>query len=133
MEYNKTLMIDDDFFLLELHQMLIQMAGLEDYFYTVSGGREALDFLNNIQLKNEEPPKYILLDLNMPLMDGFEFMNQYQEHFANKNFPTKIIIVTSSMRDSDYKKAMKFPFVIDYKTKPLPEKFIEKMISGTEL
>ncbi len=126
-------MIDDDFFLLELHQMLVQMAGLEDYFLTANGAKDALDVLSDINKKNQEPPKYILLDLNMPIMDGFDFMKYYQDHYANKDFPTKIIIVTSSTRVSDYNKAMSFPFVLDYKTKPLPEKYIESLISGDEL
>ncbi|MCW3784890.1 response regulator [Plebeiibacterium sediminum] len=132
MEFNKTLMIDDDSFLLELHQMLIDMAGLKEYFTTESEARSALEHLSYIHKNNQEAPKYILLDLNMPVMDGFEFINQFQERFANTSFSTKIIIVTSSTRYSDFKKAMDYPFVVDYKTKPLPEKFVENLIMGTD-
>ncbi len=131
MEYNKTLMIDDDSFLLELHQMLIEMAGLDKYFIVESEATEALEHLSNIHQNSQKLPEYILLDLNMPIMDGFEFLNQFQERFAHTSINTKIIIVTSSTRYSDFKKAMDFPFVVDFKTKPLPDKFIETLIMGT--
>lgn len=126
---HKVLMVDDDLFFIELNKLTLQWAGLETYLTGVDSALKALDICEKSLKDNLPLPNYILLDLNMPMMDGFEFLEAYQKSYA-KSFPeTKIIIVTSSSREKDKKQALSFPFVKDYVVKPLSEKFIEDLIT----
>nr|WP_319399296.1 response regulator [uncultured Carboxylicivirga sp.] len=129
MNYNKVLLIDDDPFLIELNKMMVEWDGLNKYFTTATSAEEALSLISDLKHKNKPSPDYILLDLNMPEMDGFEFMEQYKQQFYPWHSSTKIIIVTSSTREKDKQKAMSFPFVVGYQEKPLPDNYVAELIS----
>ena len=129
MNYNKVLLIDDDPFLIELNKLMIEWEGLNEYFIAATSAEEGLSLISDLNQKKKATPDYILLDLNMPDMDGFEFMEQYKQLFYNGHTSTKVIIVTSSTRDKDKQKALSFPFVADYKEKPLPDNYVAQLIS----
>lgn len=84
---------------------------------------EALDFLSN----QKEQPDYILLDLLMPLMDGWGFLDRLKDMVGGVGISSKVIILTSSIRKSDKQKALSFSCIESYVNKPLEEKDI-KMI-----
>ena len=93
--------------------------------HRVTNGEEALNFLNNNDnLKNT---KLILLDLNMELMNGFEFLGKRMEIPKIKNVP--VVVLTSSGRQEDVEKAYKL-CANSYVEKPLePKKFIEAILT----
>lgn len=75
-------------------------------------GQDALDKLSTI----EKQPDYIFLDLNMPKMDGFEFLSKYYER---PDASASIVILSSSSLEADKQKASVFDKVISYCSKPL--------------
>ena len=87
-------------------------------------GKTALDYLTN----NEEWPEVILLDINMPVMDGFQFLEEYQKLDKNGK-STKIFILTSSSRDEDRRKSLSSGAVEDYFDKPLNDSHLEIILS----
>ena len=91
-------------------------------------GQEALDLLLDTQIK----PDVILLDLNMPGMDGFEFLENYSDKFQNDH--STIIIFSSSEQPKDQEKAAEFAFVKSYFIKPITKEkitdFLQKIIGG---
>ena len=86
----------------------------------VENGQEAIDYLKQHQ------PDLIILDINMPIMDGFEFMEYKEDNNYCTGIP--IIIVTSSGRPLDKEKALGFVDVIDYLEKPLNYDKIQKIL-----
>ena len=116
--FNKILLIDDcstDLFINKtiLNSLLISKEVVEEM-----SAEDALDFLKNVK-KLSDFPDLILLDLNMPGMDGFEFLtefNQLPEFFKSK---CKIIVVTSSESKEDKHRVLMNPTVIRYVVKPL--------------
>ncbi|SFW31071.1 response regulator [Cellulophaga fucicola] len=86
----------------------------------VENGQEAIDYLKQYQ------PDLIILDINMPIMDGFEFMEYKEDNNYCTGIP--IIIVTSSGRPLDKEKALGFVDVIDYLEKPLNYDKIQKIL-----
>ncbi|MEO1714462.1 MAG: response regulator [Bacteroidota bacterium] len=66
-----------------------------------------------------EQPSKILLDLQMPHMDGFEFLDHFQERLAQQFKDTRIIILSSSLRYDDRTRAMAYPAVQSYLVKPI--------------
>lgn len=99
----------------------------KDIFAAVDG-REALDFLLDQQGGQAThgsafPPGLILLDLNMPRMSGFEFLEAFQQLRGQETSlsETVVSIFTSSSHDEDRTRALSFEFVTDYIVKPLSE------------
>jgi CheY-like chemotaxis protein len=131
MAYNQVMMVDDDVLALELHQMIIGWEGLhQQYFITKENGLEAIKYLETIaESENEQFPRYILLDLNMPEMDGMEFLQEFENRFPFKKDEAEIIILTSSIRKKDKEDAFKYESVKDYIIKPVPEDYVKSLIT----
>lgn len=106
----KILLVEDDPITNYISKIQLKNLGFENVA-AVENGQQAIDFIQN------ETPNLIFLDINMPIMDGFEFLEWRK---ANNLCPsTAIIVLTSSGRPSDQKRAIEFQSVIDYLEKPL--------------
>ena len=90
-------------------------------------GRLAIDQLVDIQKKDiNELPDYILLDINMPVMNGWEFLEEYTQLNIDPLGKCKIFIISSSVFSNDINKAKTYPLVKDFISKPLNvEKIVE--------
>ncbi len=132
MTFNQVLMIDDDVLALQLHHMIIGNNSIQkQFFVTKENGLEAIDYLG--QLLEADPnsfPKYILLDLNMPEMDGISFLQEFQSRFPEYKDFTEVIILTSSIRKKDKEGAFRYECVKDYIIKPVPEDLVKKLITN---
>lgn len=82
---------------------------------------EALRFLG----KQTQQPDFILLDLLMPLMDGWEFLDRLKDDMGAFGIASKVIILTSSIRKADRQRALSFDCIKSYVNKPLEEKDIK--------
>ena len=96
---NRVLLVDDDVD----DQMFLQEA-INDLFpnmecIAINNGKEALEFIE----KNPPPPQYIFLDLNMPFVNGFEFLKEFKKE--EDNIETTIYIYSTSSNPSDKEKA----------------------------
>ena len=84
----------------------------------VEDGAKAILFLKKLPpYENEEQPNLILMDINMPIMSGFEFLDEYHKRFLNKE--VSIYMVSSSISKIDQQKANSYANVHGYITKPL--------------
>ena len=94
-------------------------------FLVFANGQEALDSLTAIINKGGDIPQLILLDLNMPVMDGWEFL----EEFTKTNPPKEITIyiLTSSIDPRDLKRAKQFNRVSNYVIKPITIENLESI------
>jgi CheY-like chemotaxis protein len=102
----RILIVDDDKQLNKINERIIFTAGVAKEVHITLNGKEALDYLE-MRIQKEYPlPDLIILDLNMPVMNGFEFLEAYQKlHFAGKS-QIEIIIFTSSTSPKDREKAL---------------------------
>lgn len=80
-------------------------------------GGEALDALNQLRDKPEQLPDLILLDLNMPVCDGWQFLDGFSELPLKKSIPVDII--SSSVTPAEHQRAMRHPNVGDFYNKPV--------------
>ena len=120
---------DDSIFKIIIKKLIAKFENFENVV-TFSNGEEALESLNQIIQTNEKPPDIILLDIEMPLMDGWEFMNQI-DHLKDyfKNNPLNIFILSSSIAFEDKLKAEKNENVTGYITKPITLEDLSKVVS----
>jgi CheY-like chemotaxis protein len=109
------LIVDDDPTIKILHKAIVVRSKLADNPLTFSDGKEAFEYLK--AFFNPEVYYLVLLDINMPVMNGWEFLNEIHEtHFAKNLY---IIMVTSSVDSGDRIRASTFPQVIGFLEKPL--------------
>ncbi|NOY36553.1 MAG: response regulator [Chlorobi bacterium] len=106
----KILLVEDDKITNFLSKKVLDIIGIT-HVEAVLDGQKAIHCMNNYC------PDLIYLDLNMPVMDGFEFLEAIKK--AGFSVKTKVAILTSSDMQSDRDKAGNYPCVIDYIVKPL--------------
>jgi len=115
------LLVDDDHSTNFLHRKILQRAGITENVVVALNGKEAIDYLSGSYDNGGAEclqPELILLDINMPLMDGWEFLNAYK---SLKDQQDKIIIVmlTTSLNPDDKIRATTIPEISGFQTKPL--------------
>jgi two-component system, chemotaxis family, response regulator Rcp1 len=127
-EFKCVLFIDDD----KLNNVFnMRIANKYKAFKDVlsfTGGKEALNYLikafQNIELK----PDIIFLDLNMPGMNGWEFIQEYEKIDPNFTNDIKVFLLTTSSNPDDYQRSKTIPAINDYLSKPLTLDTLEKII-----
>lgn len=121
--------IDDDKIYVNLVKKIIEIKKLSNNLLIFKNGKEALDHFKLIlENANEEIlPDIIFLDINMPIMDGWEFLNEFVK--IKNIFDKKITlyIVSSSIDPRDLERAKSFNLVTDYLIKPIGLKKFEKI------
>lgn len=96
----------------------------------VDSAMRGLELLNLKENSPSELPEIIFLDIRMPEMDGFEFLEKFNELSSIIKQRSKIFMLTSSIDPADVSRAKNSPYVIDFIDKPLSE---EKIVALTEL
>jgi len=116
---NSICLIDDDPITIFSVKKLIEITQITQTVHSFRNGHEALEYFNN--LDNKTHPDLILLDLNMPIVDGWEFMDGYSKLNLKKD--VVIYVMTSSINPSDANKVktynQKFPFEVKHLIKPI--------------
>lgn len=123
----KILLIDDD----EINNFTVnaifrQVDFINSYVIKESGW-DALDYLKSVD-KKDEFPDLIFVDINMPEMDGFEFVERYEAMFWPQHQNTKINMLSSSMSERDREKSLNFSCVTEYVYKPLTERKLAELL-----
>ena len=114
------LLIDDDSVFNFLNTKTLERMGIVNDIHTALNGKEALNLFNDYYQGSRQLPDIILLDLNMPIMDGFEFLEAFRKLRLSGIADVKIIIVTSSQNPKDMARAKSLG-IDHYLPKPLKE------------
>jgi CheY-like chemotaxis protein len=115
---------DDNFF----HERVIRKHDFSEHVIVKQTGKEALEYLKAKDQNKGCHPDLIFLDINMPGMNGWEFLNEYKK--LDLYFQGKIIVVmlTSSDNPEDIIKAKEHGVAFEFKTKPLTKEMLDEIM-----
>jgi CheY-like chemotaxis protein len=130
----KVLCVDDDTISLTISQLLLKRTGFASEVVTAIDGSEALEYFENLFANDPDPvgnaPELILLDINMPVMNGWEFLQEYNPRYVEKLVNTHIIILSSTIDPEDFALAKQYPVVMQFISKPLSIENLEELKSA---
>jgi CheY-like chemotaxis protein len=127
---DQILCIDDDPITLMLCKKVIVKSSFSNEIITSQNGEEALSYFNTIKYTNNKnkqipQPQLIFLDLNMPVMGGWEFLDYFNsEEFSEFN-SIKVVVLSSTIDPEDLEKSKQYPMVIDFLSKPISQSMLE--------
>ncbi len=127
----KVICIDDDPIALLLSKLVLSKSDIVAEIVMFPNGSEAVAYLEdpkNIENNTiSDFPILILLDLNMPVMDGWEFLEQFKQKLHNNYKDAIIILLSSSIDPGDIQKSKEFGMVLDFFPKPLTREMLQEI------
>jgi CheY-like chemotaxis protein len=122
---NCILLVDDNTADNYYHQIVIKGMNITERIEVATDGVEALNFLEK---ENQVPPELIFLDINMPRMNGWEFLEKYKHLDVKQKSKIIIVMLTTSAHPKDLEKAKQMEEVSGYKVKPLTEEMLKEIL-----
>jgi CheY-like chemotaxis protein len=116
---NSVVLVDDDTTTNYVNQLLLEDLGVTNQILIAHNGEEALELISG-NCENGYCPQLILLDINMPVMNGFEFMEAYQRLDSKHKQSVVVVMLTTSLNPGDVKRLQEVP-INGFLNKPLTE------------
>ena len=129
-KYRTVMLIDDNEIDNLINQKMIEAASVTEHIYTHTGAKSAIEFLKNmekLEMADQVLPDLIFLDIDMPLMDGFQFLDEFAKLSNVAKKKCKIVMLTSSINPQDFNRSKKYENVRLYLNKPLSHESIAKL------
>jgi two-component system, NarL family, nitrate/nitrite response regulator NarL len=120
---NKTMLIDDSDIDLFIQRRFLEVYNFSNQLVSYKSATDALNSLKNIN--GQDPPEIIFLDLNMPEVDGFQFLKSFETLPEKIRNTARIVVLTSSNSSKDREDAFENKNVIQFITKPLKQSDID--------
>ncbi|GAB3164385.1 response regulator [Telluribacter humicola] len=128
------LLIDDDETTLELIKLTVIRNHFAENVITLKNGQEGVNYFHQLATSQEGvAPDLIFLDIFMPVMDGWEFLDEFSKKFQPQFPNTPICILTYSLEPEDQDKAQEYPGIIYAWNKPLFIEDLEKIKNHEQL
>jgi len=124
----RIILIDDNEIDLLLHERLISLQQISRTIISFNNANKALEFLSSNITLHRIPPTIILLDIQMPEMDGFEFLEAFDSYPVKIKSQCHIIMVSSSLDHGDINRTNANPLVVKLLRKPLLAKDLRETV-----
>ncbi|WP_339845608.1 response regulator [uncultured Dokdonia sp.] len=124
----KVLLIDDDKAVNFFNQHVVIKHNSFEHIKTVQSGHEGLAFLSQVKSGEAPKPDLIFLDINMPAMNGWEFLDEYEKMCSDFRKDIKVIILSSSSNPEHVNKTIQNYKVIDFINKPLSFDILDNVL-----
>jgi CheY-like chemotaxis protein len=127
MKLKHLLLVDDDPTTNFFNEHLIGKMNIFSDIHVAENGQVALDKIKELEERGESPDM-ILLDINMPIMNGFEFLDQYEKLNDKVKSSVVVCMLTTSLAKEDLEKSKEYDVLSDYIDKPLYEAKMRELI-----
>ena len=121
-KYKIAMLVDDNEIDNFTNKRLLETYNFAAHIIVTGGGKSGIDFLSSC--KDEELPNIILLDIMMPIMDGFQFLDEFAKQRDAVKKTCKIVMLSTSESFKDLNRANKSPYVYKFLNKPLSEQML---------
>ncbi|MFT7101280.1 MAG: CheY-like chemotaxis protein [Bacteroidia bacterium] len=121
----KVAIIDDDEIFQFTTKIKFEKLGLVEDVMIFNDGEEAMQFIQSGN--KEDMPEILLLDINMPIVDGWDFLELFEKVPKEKKQMMEILMLSSSINPDDVKRAEANAYVADYITKPISDADVKKI------
>jgi CheY-like chemotaxis protein len=126
-KFSNVLLVEDDPITIMVCDRIIKMTSFSEKVTSCENGKIALDHL--LSIKESGPiPEIIFLDINMPVMNGWDFLEELEKVQNQFSKLPRIHLLSSTVDPEDYKKAKNFALVEDFISKPLSREALENII-----
>ncbi len=123
--FKKVLFIDDDFITVNICQRMMNLLQFADEFIACDDGQQAKDYLLGHM---EDLPGIIFVDLHMTVMNGWEFLEWFENWLTAENLSIPIYVLSSSLSREDFERAYIYKKVSGYIIKPMTSEHLKEAI-----
>jgi CheY-like chemotaxis protein len=128
---HKVCLIDDDNIYQFTARKILESTGMAGEIQSFYNGKEAINyFRDEHNIRPETLPDVIFLDINMPVMNGWEFLEEYKSVHKTLPKPIVVYVVSSSIDDNDMRKSRQYQLVSDYIVKPVNRDTYKELMSN---
>lgn len=136
--FNKILLIDDDEITLMLCEFVLEDRQIAKEIVKLNNGHEGIAYFENLKKNkllgsNESTPALIFLDLNMPIMNGWDLLDDLLALYPRLSELTKVILLSSTVDPQDLARAANYEIVFDFINKPLDEDAVTALMQNPKL
>jgi CheY-like chemotaxis protein len=122
------LLVDDQEECNYMHKRAIRMMGCAEKVHVAMNGKEAIDFLRSEEGGVCPTPELIFFDLNMPVMGGWEFLDEYDKLEEEQKSKIVLVLLTTSLNKKDKERAAKNKYIKEYVSKYLDESNLQAIL-----
>jgi CheY-like chemotaxis protein len=122
------LLIDDDYATNYIHKRVIDKAEITENVVVLESGYDALEYLRETNIEEYPRPDIIFLDINMPGMDGFEFLEEYEKLKELQKGNIILVMLTTSLNPEDKNKSDSISTINGFRNKPLTAEILQGVI-----
>lgn len=122
----KVLIINDDSISLKFQQLLVERSNIAHSIITSLNGREALDYIASMET-SKAYPNLILLDIHMPIMNGWQFLDEFTKVHLPECPDTKVVITSFTIDPRELTKASDYHCVINFQNSGLTADFLKEL------
>lgn len=129
--YPIVMLVDDNDIDNFINERMILASHFAETVYINTSTRSAIEFLKNLSanqsLRESHLPAYIFLDINMPILDGFHFVEDFERLDPKLKEDIRIVMLTSSFDPADISRAKNYSSIVSFIHKPLTEKALNAL------
>jgi two-component SAPR family response regulator len=125
---SKLILIDDDEIYHRIAQVMLKEYAPINEVVSSTDGKATLQYLIENKANNDNLPDYIFVDINMPVYNGWDFLNGFKKIRKSLQKAIRVYVVSSSIDPSDVKRSKSYTFVKSFIVKPLKREFLQALL-----